>query len=96
MILVAVAWLYVVLMIAVVEATGSQGSLLGAAVTVLLYGVLPMGLVMYLLLSPARRRARRAAESALVVEPPSSARPLDPDRGRHPAGDAVAPEREEP
>ena len=64
MILVALAWMYVVLMVAVVEASGSGGSFLGALVTVALYGVLPMSIVLYLALSPARRRARRHAESA--------------------------------
>ena len=86
MLLVAIAWLYVVLMVAVVEATSSNGTLLGALVTLVLYGVLPLGIVGYLFFSPARRRARRAAESA---------RP-DPDAGGHAPGDAVAPERKEP
>ena len=85
MVLVAIAWLYVVLMVAVVEATSSNSTLLGALVTVVLYGVLPLGIVGYLFFSPARRRARRA----------ESAR-LDPDAGGHAAGDAVAPERKEP
>ena len=64
MILVALAWMYVVLMVAVVEASGSEGSFLGALFTVALYGLLPMSIVLYLMLSPARRRARRHAESA--------------------------------
>lgn len=91
MLLVAVAWIYVVLMVAVVEATSPQGSLLGAFFTVLLYGVLPLGIIGYLFFGPARRRARRAAEARSRALPGS-----DPDRGGHPAGDAVAPEREEP
>lgn len=89
MLLVAIAWIYVVLMVAVVEATSPQGTLLGAFFTLLLYGVLPLAIVSYLLLSPARKRARRAAEA-------TSAAPLDPDDRGHPAGDAVAPERKEP
>ena len=88
MMLVAVAWIYVVLMVAVVEATGSRGTLLGAVVTFLLYGVLPLGIVMYLMLSPARRRRRLAQASSTVG--------VDPDQRGHAAGDAVAPEREEP
>ena len=91
MLLVAIAWLYVVLMVAIVEATSPQGTLLGAFFTLLLYGVLPLGIVGYLFFSPARRRARRAAEARSVAAPG-----LDPDRGRHPAGDVVTPEREEP
>ncbi|HEY9239099.1 MAG TPA: hypothetical protein VIP10_09715, partial [Burkholderiaceae bacterium] len=62
MVLIAVGWIYVVLMVAMVEATSPQGTVLGALVTVLLYGVLPLGIVGYLFLSPARKRARRAAE----------------------------------
>ncbi len=89
MILVALAWIYVVLMIAVVEATSPQGTALGAIVTFVLYGVLPLSVVLYVLASPARRRRRLAAEAS---DDPA----LEPDRGAHPAGDAVAPEREEP
>jgi predicted membrane channel-forming protein YqfA (hemolysin III family) len=85
MVLVAIAWLYVVLLVAIVEATSPNGTLLGALVTVVLYGVLPLGIIGYLFFSPARRRAQRAR----------SAR-LDPDAGGHAAGDTVAPERKEP
>ena len=91
MVLVLVAWLYVVLMVAVVEATSPQGTVLGAVVTMLLYGVLPMGIVGYLFLSPARRRARRAAETGSAAPVP-----VDPDGGDHPPGDTITPERKEP
>jgi hypothetical protein len=91
MVLVAVAWIYVVLMVAVAEATSSQGTVLGAMATLVLYGVLPLGIVAYLFFSPARRRARRAAE-AISAGPAR----LDPGDGGHPAGDAIAPERKEP
>jgi len=83
MLLVAIAWLYVVGMVAIVEATSSTGTLLGALLTFALWGVLPLGLVSYLFFSPARRRAKR------------SAAPLDPDQRGHPTGDTVAPERKE-
>ncbi len=102
MYLVAVGWMYVVLLMTVAEATGSNGSLLGAFFTFVLYGVLPLSIVMYLLRAPARRRARRAAEpvAAVPAEAPASAvdlaAGLDPDRRGHPPGDAVAPVREEP
>ena len=94
MLLISVAWLYVVLMVAVVEATSSTGTLLGAFFTVVLYGVMPVGIVAYLFLSPARRRARRAAEAADPGAPAASA--ADPDDGSHAAGDPVAPIRKEP
>ena len=98
MILIAFAWLYVVLMVAVVEATGSDGTLLGAVVTFVLYGVLPLGIVLYLMLSPARRSVRRTAEAALPDAAAASTADtrLDPDQRGHAAGDAVAAERKEP
>ena len=88
--LVAIAWIYVVLMMAVAEALSSQGTVLGALFTVLLYGLLPLGIVLYILGTPARKRARRAAEAAA---PPSASAP--PDGGGHAAGDAVTTERKE-
>jgi hypothetical protein len=86
--LIAMAWIYVVLMMAVVEAVSSQGTVLGALFTFLLYGALPLAIVLYIGSTPARKRARRAAEAAAA----SAA----PDGGSHAAGDAVAPERKEP
>lgn len=91
MYIVAIAWLYVVLMMAVVEALSSQGTVLGAVFTLLLYGVLPLGIVLYVMATPARRRARRAAEAAAERATRSAA----PDGGGEAPGDAVAPEREE-
>jgi len=88
MYLVAIGWVYVVLMMAVVEA--STGTLLGAIVTFVLYGVMPLALVMYLLATPSRRAAKRAAELATL------AGSAQPHGGDHAAGDAVAPVREEP
>jgi mannose/fructose/N-acetylgalactosamine-specific phosphotransferase system component IID len=62
MYLVAIAWIYVVLMMAVAEAISPQGTVLGAIFTFLLYGALPLSIVMYLLRTPHRRRMRRARE----------------------------------
>jgi uncharacterized membrane protein len=62
MYLVAIAWIYVVLMMAVAEATHSQGSVLGAVITFLLYGVLPLAVVLYIMGTPMRRRARQRQE----------------------------------
>jgi hypothetical protein len=90
MYLVPIAWLYVTLMMAVAEATSSQGTVLGAIVTFVLYGLAPVALVMYLLRTPSRRRAQRARE----------ARSIEPDAGGHASAaaesDAVAPVRKEP
>ncbi len=63
MYLVAIAWIYVVLMMAVAEATNSNGTVLGAFFTFLLYGVLPLSLVIYLMRTPDRRKARKAQEA---------------------------------
>ena len=57
MYLVVIAWLYVTLMMAVAEATNTTGSILGAIITFVLYGLLPMALVVYLMSTPARRKA---------------------------------------
>ena len=59
MYLIAIAWAYVVIMMALAEALSAQGTLLGAFFTLLLYGVLPLGIVLYILGTPMRRRARR-------------------------------------
>jgi hypothetical protein len=100
MLLVAIAWMYVVLMVALVEATSPQGTLLGAFFTLLLYGVLPLGIVGYLFLSPSRRRARRrldATDTNEANEPASvPSRAVDPDGGDHAPGDAISPVRKEP
>jgi hypothetical protein len=90
MYLVPIAWLYVVLMMAAAEAISPQGTLLGALFTFLLYGALPLSIVMYVMGTPARRRARRQAAASAVLSP------LDPDGSGHAPGHAVAPVREEP
>jgi hypothetical protein len=63
MYLVVIAWMYVVLMMAVAEATSPNGTLLGAIVTLLLYGVGPVALVVYLMGSPMRRKALRRKDA---------------------------------
>lgn len=96
MLIVALAWIYVALMMAVAEATSSQGSVLGAIVTFVLYGVLPLSILLYIMATPARRAARRRAEAdteAATAPPPPS---TQPDGGSHAAADAVAAERKEP
>ncbi|MDB5892895.1 MAG: hypothetical protein JWQ88_426 [Rhodoferax sp.] len=111
MYLVVIAWIYVALMMAVAEATNSTGTILGAVFTFLLYGAVPVALVVYLMGSPGRRRqikAREDAERAHIMATAeanaATAAPDDttatpspePDAGGHPAGDAVAPVRKEP
>jgi len=75
MYLVLIAWFYVALMMAVAEATSPVGSVLGAVVTFLLYGALPMVVVGYIMGTPARKRARlkrEAAENSELNSPSAS------------------------
>ena len=71
MYLVIIAWIYVVLMMSVAEATATQGTVLGAIVTFFLYGVGPAALVAYLMGTPARKRAikKREAEEFAAAQP---------------------------
>ena len=62
MYIVAIAWVFVVVLMAAAEATSTQGSLLGAFFVLLLYGALPLSLLLYVMGTPARRRARRRAD----------------------------------
>lgn len=64
MYIIPIAWLYVVVMMAVAEATNSNGSILGAIVTFVLYGLLPIGLILYFMGAPGRKRAIRARDAA--------------------------------
>jgi hypothetical protein len=64
MYLVAIGWIYVALMMAVAEATNSNGSVLGGIFTFLLYGLAPVALVVYLMGAPARSKAAKAREQA--------------------------------
>ena len=60
MYLVVIAWMYVVLMMSVAEATNSTGTVLGALLTFILYGMLPISIVVYLMRAPARNKAIKA------------------------------------
>jgi hypothetical protein len=101
MYLVAIAWMYVVLMMAVAEAISSQGTVVGAVITFVLYGILPLGLVMYILGTPGRKRVRKLADEAAAASAlpsvPRSVAPSDaPNSSSHAPRDAVTPERKEP
>ncbi|WP_185546122.1 hypothetical protein [Variovorax sp. KBW07] len=109
--LIVIGWLYVVVMMAVAEATNTTGTVLGAIFTFLLYGLAPVALVVYLMGTPARRRAikqreadaqeaaRRAAAAkadAATEAAPSPATASDlPDQGGKAPAGAVAPVRKE-
>ena len=85
--IVALGWAYVVLMMVLAEALGPGGTVLGALVTLLLYGVLPLGIVLYIGGARSRARARRLGQALDDVDPGG--------RGEA-AGEPVAPVREEP
>lgn len=57
MVIVAIAWLYVTLMMALTEP-----SVTGGILTFLFYGMFPCGLMLWLLGTPQRRRLRQVAE----------------------------------
>lgn len=98
--LIAIGWIYVVLMMAVAEALSSQGTVLGAVFTFLLYGLLPLGIVLYIVSTPARKKVlrmaeQRAAQAAAAPETPSPTVSNAPDRSGHAPADPVAAERKE-
>lgn len=83
MLAVSLGWIFVVGVFAIAQAVAPGGTLLGALATLVL-GLAPLALVLAIArMGSRRRRARRASA-------------LDPDRGGHAPGDAVAPKREEP
>jgi hypothetical protein len=98
MYLVPIAWIYVALMMSVAEATNSNGTVVGAIFTFILYGLLPVGLILYFMGTPGRKRAiqaREAAErqAAVAAQTQDS---VAPDAGGHAPADAIAPVGKEP
>ena len=98
--IVPIAWMFVVVLMALAEATSTQGTLLGAFFTFVLYGLLPMAIVAYILGTPGRKRAlqaRREAEQQAWLAAQGSS---DPDAGGKAPTTAedgvVAPVRKEP
>ncbi len=100
MYLIILAWLYVTLLMALVEAFSTQGTVMGAIITFVLYGALPMSLVSYLMGTPLRRKAQRRAEEASSVQQVMPDSVSEPDAGRHAPGlakdTAVTAVRKEP
>ena len=64
MYIVPIAWLYVALMMSVAEATNTNGSVLGGILTFILYGILPTSIIVYVMGTPQRKKARLALEQA--------------------------------
>lgn len=102
MYLVVIAWLYVVLMMSVAEAVDGRSSVVGAILTFFFFGLIPVALVVYLMLSPQRRKARLARETAeqAPVTMDETAASIAPEAGSHaPAAtpqDSVPPVGKEP
>ena len=102
MYLVILAWGYVVVMMALAEALSPSGTLLGAFFTLLLYGVGPMALVVYLMGTPLRRKQRRhleVAQASLALAPTATDSPQPDGSSLSPTAaqdGSVAPVREKP
>ena len=94
--IVALGWMFVVLLMAAAEASAPQGTLLGAFFTLLLYGALPLSIVLYVLGTPARKRARIAAEARDTTAASTADSGPQGDAGGHAAGSAIPSEREKP
>jgi hypothetical protein len=86
MYIVVIAWLYVAVMMAVAEATSSQGTLLGAFFTLVLYGLLPVGIAIYVMGTPLRRKKRLKNEALATGQARTSSD--QPDAGSHAPGAA--------
>ncbi len=95
MYIVPIAWLYVTIMMAVAEATNTNGTVLGGIITFLLYGLLPMSIVVYVMGAPTRKRAIREKERAELADA-QAALNRSPDAGTETAADPVTPIRKEP
>lgn len=59
MYIVAIAWIYVVLMMSITEE-----SIIAGLMTFALYGILPLTIILYIMSSPQRKRQRKANEAA--------------------------------
>ncbi|MEY2838677.1 MAG: hypothetical protein RJB60_976 [Pseudomonadota bacterium] len=91
--IIAIAWMFVAVLMAVTEAVSPVGTVLGAVITLLFYGVLPCSLLMYILSTGQRKRARQAAEmrAAQQALATTQASADQPDAGSLPPSDTVAP-----
>ncbi|HEY6513500.1 MAG TPA: hypothetical protein VI032_16070 [Burkholderiaceae bacterium] len=82
MLVIGIGWVFVVVVFALGQVSSAGGTWLGMLVT-LVVGLAPLAVVVYIALAASRRRRMRRASA------------VDPDRGGHAPGDAVAPERKE-
>jgi hypothetical protein len=103
MYLVVIAWMYVVLMMSAAEAASSNGTVLGALVTLLLYGIGPVLLVVYLMGAPRRNKAVKKREAEARAHhlattrqgvDQTSASAVEPDARSHAPGSTEAVPRD--
>ncbi|MDD2882568.1 MAG: hypothetical protein PHQ58_19275 [Rhodoferax sp.] len=98
MYIVPIGWLYVAVLMAAAEATNTNGTVLGGLITFVLYGLLPVGLVVYVMGAPGRKRAIKAKEQAEIVATQaasSAASDTAPDAHAKTPTDPVTPVRKE-
>lgn len=102
MYIVPIAWIYVALMMSVAEASNSNGTVLGAIVTFTLYGLMPVGILLYIMGTPGRKRLLREREAkerqAYAARSADAAKDTsvsEPDTGGHATTDPVTPVRKE-
>ncbi len=75
MYIIAIGWIWVVFMMSITES-----SIVAGLMTFVFYGILPCGLLMYLLGTPARRRRQareRTTPPAQPATPPEDPAPRD-------------------
>ena len=72
LVLVAIAWVYVVLLMAMTEQT-----IVAGVMTFLLYCIIPLSIILYLMRTPQRKRRRLAAEQLQATAAAASAATVD-------------------
>ena len=90
MYIVIIAWMYVAVLMAVAEAVAPSGSVFAALMTFALYGLLPAGLLAYILGTPARKAKLKAQEQAQQRD----AAPASPPNSTEDASSASDPDSE--
>ena len=92
--IIAIGWMFVVVIAALAEAVSPTGSVLGGIVTFVFYGVVPLTLLMYVMGTRLRRMARLASEHAERAQARAAAEPAgsgkQPDAGSLTTRDPVA------
>jgi hypothetical protein len=77
MYIVAIAWIYVVLMMSITEQ-----SVIAGVMTFLLYGALPLVVILYLMGSQQRKRNRLKGEELLRASKPANNTATEPEKAR--------------